>query len=535
MRRAHGVVAALGLLVATVLPACDRGGGGGAGGTDTTAVVVDSLDPICADSTIHHLCPVIPHEVVVQVLAGYTGLDTKVQPKFDMFSWQSFVALNWPANPDGTPLPTFDGNPGAPRVWETYLDATQVYTTTQGNLPCNVGPGGKFLGQMAKNGDVVDPGGDYDEAVGGPLADVNVNYVVYEKKINPDEVGYLRAHRLNTIPGQMAADSADTALVFIAGRDRGPVGSIELKAAWRVMMPGDDTTTFYHRSGVIYVPARNSATGRDMCLNVTVGLIGLHIIHKTSQFGDWIWSTFEHEANAPTCTDSAGGGSCGGDRPRWSLYNAACTSCVPNDTMKLRAGDTTFLWQPSPPYAGLYAQQGKYGVQVTRTQPIPDYTERVNTTWTGRVQNTVWRHYRLIGSQWMSGELSHVPVPTLLRNTALETYLPTNSSCLGCHQYAHTLSNAQGDSVFSDFSFLLTMANRTRGFEMLPPRIVQSAGARPGNQPFRHPTTEIIPNLRRRPNAPAAPGAAPGAAPAPAPSTAPAAAPPPPPPASPRR
>jgi hypothetical protein len=528
MRRAHGVVAALGLLVATVLPACDRGAGGGAGGTDTTAVVVDSLDPICADSTIHHLCPVIPHEVVVQVPNGYTGLIPRVQAKFDMFSWQTFVALNWPANPDGTPLPTFDGNPTAPRVWETYLDATQVYTV-QGNLPCNVGPGGKFLGQMAKNGDVVDPGGDYDEAVGGPLSDVNMNYALYEKKINPDEVAYLREHRLNTIPGQMAADSADTALVFTPGRNGGPVGAMEIKAAWRVMMPGDDSTTFYLRHGVIYVPARNSATGRDMCLNATVGLVGLHIIHKTDQFkGDWIWTTFEHVANAPTCTDSTAPGQCG-TSGKFSFYNAACTACVANDTMKLRPGDTTFLWQATPPYAGLYPQGGgNYGVQVTRTQAIPPETEGVNTTWTGRVQNTVWRHYRLIGTQWMSGELSDVAVPTLLRNTVLETYLPTSSSCLGCHQFAHTLSNAQGDSVFADFSFLLTMANRTRGFEMLPPRIAQSVGAGPG---FRHVTTDIAPNFKGRTNATAAPGAAPAPAPAPAP----AAAPPAPPPARPRR
>jgi hypothetical protein len=374
--------------------------------------------------------------------------------------------------------------------------------------------------------------------VGGPLSDVNMNYVLYEKKINPDEVTYLRTHRLNTIPGQMAADSADTALVFTAGRKDGPVGSMEVKAAWRVMMPSDDSTTFYLRHGVIYVPARNSATGKEMCLNATVGLVGLHIIHKTDQFkGDWIWTTFEHEGNAPTCTDSAGAGTCGGDRPHWSFYNPACTGCVANTPMQLRAGDSTFLWQPNTPYAGLYPQGGgNYGVQVTRTQPIPAETEGVNTTWTARVQNTVWSHYRLIGSQWMSGERSDVPVPTLLRNTALETYLPSNSSCLGCHQFAHTLSNAQGDSVFADFSFLLTMAQRTTGARMLPPHIVQSVGARPGSAPFRHPTTEILPNLRGRPGA--APAAAPGAAPAAAPGAAPAPAPPAPPagpPAKPRR
>ena len=547
MRR--GVVAGFTLLLTAVLPACQEDGGGGRTGT---VAVADSLDPICADSTIHQLCPVIPHEVVVQVPDGYTGFQPAVQAKFDMFSWQSFVALNWPANPDGTPLPTFDGNPTAPRVWETYLDAAEVYSSG-GRTPCTVPPGGKFLGQMAKNGDVVDPDGDYDEAVGGPLADVNVNYVLYEKKINPDEAAYLRANRLNTVAGQMAADSADTALVFTAGRNGGPVGSIEVKAAWRILTSADaDSATYYRRAGVVYVPARNSATGKEMCLNVTVGLVGLHILHKTDQFrGDWIWTTFEHEGNAPLCTGSAAGAACGSERPRWSLYNAACTSCVPNDTLKLRPGDSTFLWNPTPPYAGLYAIQGKYGNQITRTQPLEGETDTVNATWTARVQNTVFKHYRLIGSQWMSGELNPTPVPTLLRNTALESYLPTNSSCLGCHQYAATLPDSalldsvtkKPRTVFADFSFLLTMANRRTGEQMLPPRVLRSVGPRPANQPFRHVTTEIVGNPgNRRPAAapaaggtaapPASPAAAapPAAQPAPPPAAPPAA-----PPAKPRR
>ena len=408
MRRAHGVVAACGLLLTAVLPACEKGGGG-AGRTETAAVA-DSTDPICADSTVHQLCPVIPHEVVVQVPNGYTGLIPRVQARFDMFSWQTFVALNWPANADGTPMGSFDGNPGAPRVWETYLDAAEVYSA------------GREPALQRRPGEQV-PGADGQERRrSGPrrrlstrrwaarCSDVNMNYVLFEKKISPDEVTYLRTHRLNTVPGQMAADSADTALVFTRGRNDGPVGSIEVKAAWRVMMPGDDSTTYYLRHGVIYVPAANSATGRQMCLNATVGLVGLHIIHKTDQFkGDWIWTTFEHEANAPTCTDSAGAGACGASRPHWSFYNAACTGCVANDAMKHRPGDTTFLWQPNPPYAGLYPQGGgNFGVAGHAHPALHGRDGGGEHHLEGASAEHVWSHYHLIGSQWMSGELSDV-------------------------------------------------------------------------------------------------------------------------------
>src|SRR5262249_47435241 len=50
------------------------------------------------------------------------------QKAFDLFSWDAFIALNWPADAQGTPLPGGIGdNPTASRVWENYIAATQVF------------------------------------------------------------------------------------------------------------------------------------------------------------------------------------------------------------------------------------------------------------------------------------------------------------------------------------------------------------------------------------------------------------------------
>jgi hypothetical protein len=504
-------------LVAALLAASsctdDEGGAPAKGAVVTSGDTfpADTANPPCALPGVNQLCSFIPHDVIVTLSPGYTGLVPRDQKHFDVFSWQSFVALNWPAGPGGAPLPSFAGDPGAPRVWETWADAVEVFDPS-GQGACTVGPGQKFLGQMAKNGQVVDPGGDFDEAVGGPLADRNVNFVLYEKKMSPEEVEYVRAHRLNTPAGQFAADSADTALVFRAGfyarsdsASGGQVGSIEVKAAWRILQPerGDDTTRYYTRRGVVYVPARNSVTGRAMCLNARVGLVGMHIVHKTrSFFGAWIWTTFEHEDNAPTCADSVGGGQCGAGRT-WSFYDPACTGCTPNQPLSLAGtGDTTFLWDSVPPYARRYAVQGRYGNQITRTQPVYPFTDSINQVWMGRVGNTVWRHYRLIGSQWMSGDGpdNMVPVPEVLRNTVLESYIPQNSSCLGCHQYAHTLTDTlTGDSVSADFSFLLGMAKQDSA-SMLPLFTLQRGV--PVTREGRHPTTRILPNAGRTPSPP---------------------------------
>jgi hypothetical protein len=325
---------------------------------------------------------------------------------------------------------------------------------------------------------------------------------VYEKKINGEEATYLRSHLLNTPRGQFAADTADTALVFPAGRTKGTEGAIEVKAAWRVLQSNDDSTRYFRRHGVIYVPPRNSANGDSLCLNVTVGLVGMHIIHKTDQFlGDWIWSTFEQEDNAPLCADSTSPASCGASQPRWSFYNAACTTCVRNDSLHLAGtGDSTFLWNPTPPYAARYAVQGKYGNQITRVQVPKGETDTVNATWHARVKGTVWEHYHLIGSQWMSGERSLVAVPDTLRNTVLESYIPTTSSCLGCHQYAQTLADTTNGnkSVFADFSFLLGMAQQRTGEDMLADVGRQKSMPRNANVPFRHPTLQIFGNPGNR-------------------------------------
>lgn len=52
----------------------------------------------------------------------------EVQKMFDLFSWQAFVGLNWPADDEGNPLPgTIGSSPKSSRVWETYLSPSQIF------------------------------------------------------------------------------------------------------------------------------------------------------------------------------------------------------------------------------------------------------------------------------------------------------------------------------------------------------------------------------------------------------------------------
>ena len=59
----------------------------------------------------------------------------QVQAAFDFFSWQSFVALNWPADPQNRGFPNTAatiGGPG-PVVWETFNEKYEVFQA--GNPP----------------------------------------------------------------------------------------------------------------------------------------------------------------------------------------------------------------------------------------------------------------------------------------------------------------------------------------------------------------------------------------------------------------
>lgn len=505
MHRSRVLLAAVAAALAT-LPACDREGGDQPKAEAPAAVAGTNPNDstwrmFCATPGSTRPCSTIPHDVIVQVLAGYTGINPGDQKVFDAFSWQSFVALNWPgADKAALPVGSITDDPGRPRVWETYDDAATVFGTgSQG--ACSAGPGGKLLGQIAKNGHVVDPDGDYDEAVGGPLIDRNLNFVVFEKKMNPDEVGYVRDSSLTTVAGQEAADT----IIFPAGyyddeqaRRGGRVGSMEIKAAWRVLdaAKGDDSTRFYTRRGTIYIPARNSATGSALCLrDVQLGLVGLHIIHKTRNFEEWVWSTFEHVDNAPDCV--GGTASCGQDDRRYSFFNAQCTGCALNDSLS-KGQDSTFFWEGTPPYARRYAVQGQYGSQLARVVRVYPPTDSVNALWRQRLQGTVWANYRLIGSQWLSGELSFTPAPDTLGNTTLESYIPTTSSCLGCHQYART---AGTNKKHADFSFLLSSAGEAP--TALPVFSRQGTMQRAG-EAARHPTTTFTIPIRPK-SFPAAP------------------------------
>jgi hypothetical protein len=74
------------------------------------------------------LSPNLPVDVTIQ---------DPQQSDFDTFSWQSFVALNWPALSNGTPdtSTTIGEDPAATPVWQFYYDPADVFLPADAPQP----------------------------------------------------------------------------------------------------------------------------------------------------------------------------------------------------------------------------------------------------------------------------------------------------------------------------------------------------------------------------------------------------------------
>jgi len=422
-------------------------------GSPTIAVAnPDSITACNADSIMALLSSNIPHEVDAKFSLAYDTILPSVQPCFDIFSWQSFIALNWPADSTGVPLATFTANPQAQKVWEHYKDPSEVFQTNEFRLPF-AGPykmqaGLKGLHQFSTLSSelTMNLPDSIKQATGQPLIDKNLNFVTYEIKMNPDEVNYINEYGLNTKEGQEGKNIFFPVGTFTAG-----VGAMEIKATWKILVEGaDNFSSYYTRPAVIYVPASQSATGQALYLKETVGLVAMHIIHKTNRFQTWVWSSFEHINNAPDQAQLPTTSN------NFSFYNPKCTACAIN-TPPVHANP--YLWQAQKPYAKKYATEGTYGTQVVRTNPVYGPTDTINKKMQAKLAsiNSVFANYRLIGTQWSlkteTFPSRQIFIPNTLANTTLETYKQNSGCTQTCHKHAKDAVDSS-----ADFSFLLSHA-----------------------------------------------------------------------------
>lgn len=400
----------------------------------------------CLGST----CPTVISAELAQQPTDACPRFGEFQSDVDVFSWNSFIAMNWPANlnkcePDvEKSILTGSG----PTVWETFSEDTNVFVSS-GSTPqqwCSQKlKGPKVFKHISKaSANLQEQFPDIDEAVGGVLTDQNQRFVRSEKRLNLDEYNYVVSNDLWNQAGQQGKainfpDGSQSSPSPCGDKPCGKTGSMEIKAAWKVLSQQEiDKGRFYTTQGIVYNDNKETTSpGKNP---VTLGLVGMHIIHKTPSQNSWFWSTFEQVDNAPTIKTE-------GLKQPHSFYNPNCEGpqCKPN------------VQTASKPYQELNPDGIPINspVQVIRTTPIESSAPELNRYYQQLLGDSVWANYELIGTQWATGGAPQ-GTPPFLANTTLETFIQKGSpfgfqsSCLGCHKGAKTTDNQS-----ADFSFLL--------------------------------------------------------------------------------
>jgi hypothetical protein len=411
---------------------------------------------------------------------------------FEKQQWQAFIAINWPVDKGGRPLPALTSE-GPPR-WATWIEAYQVFrpngaepdawdgatrslphvdklqmpmaSATSGSpMPEIDSRSARVLHNLSSTQkvNVLD---EVNQAFSFAVWDQNGHPLHYEILINKEQYDYIVANGLYHAGGLADYLKARGKVTFPAGRfGTQTKGAIELKLAWKILDPEKDDFGRYLTQPA-YVPSGPSGSA---WAPVTAGLVGFHIAQKTETSPQWIWSTFEHVDNVAV-----------------DLLAKVKTFAGRETTLRPSFNDPDCEWCPVN-VAAAPGADGKRRTQVKRLTPIPPATQMLNANMRERLAGagSKLQYYEMSGTQWPTdpaapaqrgasfpGAVANMaggkPMPVYLVNSVMETFSQLgnvaakdypgamttsnrmvfgNGSCMGCHS----------GSPY-DFSWIMTKA-----------------------------------------------------------------------------
>jgi hypothetical protein len=394
------------------------------------------------------------------------------------FAWQEFLALNWKAAVDAKHPPSASNQRGLPDlkwsyrnqapqfpnplVWQTYAQTTELrpnfpLTTPWQNLgipkysyavPPVFGDGQNNLWNNL----------DEDNEIGS--CDIYANFgkqsdpkdlVLFQVRVNKDEYEYIRQNfgtdqhlpggLLGTTQAKVIANITKPPYAYypnqvstckcppnqaiclpcgvLAGKSQlvTPEGVIEVKSAWRRLLPGEDKSRFFTTTALYY--DLNSAS-QIAYHNDTFALIGMHIIHKTQNFPDFVYATFE-QVDVETS-------------------DAQYTPLSPLSLMP--PPPTPTPGTELPPSVPIVRQSGQTNRQQMHPVPqtLDDVTQKVRQQLVSLNPNTVWQYYRLTGVVGAS-----VDCPVNLKGNPA-----TTQNCIN-YQDATTCTNLNPNYYMANF------------------------------------------------------------------------------------
>lgn len=335
----------------------------------------------------------------------------QIRPYFDWFSWQEFIALNWPASSEGRgnaespddPSVFMKAAPGTPTVWSTYKANWELFDqgdarptpfdsydtpvpATCGESTVSGAPGKKSLVMTSKGNSVLNDG---VEAFSFPLVDTTQEYVMFEVVYGRQPYDFMRGSdddpdswlylAKNLVPPSQI-DMPATESVNSGVSTENKLGSLMIKAAWRDMagVPQDQWSRYYVVDAQVFDPTT------QVCEETSVGLVGLHIAQKLDLFPEWVWSTFEQV-----------------DVLAENQQNALLPPCPAGDPECQQNG---FKNRPTSTSL-LPTKSDRVPVQALRLNKIPTTpanasTVDANKEFQAALEGTPWAYYQLVVTQW---------------------------------------------------------------------------------------------------------------------------------------
>ena len=243
-----------------------------------------------------------------------------------------------------------------------------------------------------------------------------------------------------------------------------PIGTLTLKAAWKVVAPGENVSTFYTRKAQIALLTNKNGkivlSGKTK--TVEVALVGFHIGGTVANHPEMIWATFEHLQNAPDLPKSMN--SMGPNdivsNKDWTFYkaNTPFKSCNVNSAGSgaLTLNEATQTLSPVTEVCRMIPYGGGSAANIANIKSLND---SVHAQLKG-----VWNNYFDVGAIWFAannalkpnctfqpGSLECPATPgksiltgsTQLSNTTVETFTQSQSAqdnCFACHNTVQVTS-----------------------------------------------------------------------------------------------
>ena len=385
---------------------------------------------------------------------------------FDDYSWRAFISMVWPAATGHRGVPDIGKQvsaSSAPLVFETLKSDWEVFQPMgdtpggannppdppsvswnkfEGANPCGstVGFSDMVLSSFSKFGDLGEAGNKPKTPFVHALPSQNTKWVRYLTAFNLTEYTQI-------VNGKLYLQSSLQKPVTFQ------TGALDVKSSWMDMtgIPDAQKSRYYTRSALVTDPTAKAGSG---CNQITVGLVGLHIVQKTKTRPQWIWSTFEQVDNVPPTPGATGtfgfNDGKGGASP--------LQSTPPSDP---NGGFPPNNWASPIVYNVVRLQP----INSTGNNSFDTSTQATNTKYQQALSGTVWRFYELVMTQWPLQENPPNPIPpsqdgkpkntfpglnanSAFSNTTLETWDQASVFTGGC-MACHTLTQKQTDFLWS--------------------------------------------------------------------------------------